>query len=387
MSAAADTGETRPAPAVIPRFGERLHDERTAALLGIALGVMFTVCLATGLLSHLIQHPPAWFTWPSRPAGFYRVSQGVHVTTGIALIPVVLAKLWVVYPHLFAWPPVKDLAHAVERLTLLPLVGGMIFLLFSGTANVALWYPWEFSFPVAHYWATWITLGAIVAHVTAKASIVRRSVGRPRGNSREPAATNDRRSFLGAVAAASGTLVLATVGQTFRPLQAISVLGPRDPRVNVQGVPVNKAVSESTGLAEAVASPDYRLVVRGAVERELSLTREELRALPQHTARLPIACVEGWSAEADWTGVRVRDLLAMAGADTGVEVGVESLQQRGSFRASTLNPKHAADRDTLLALQINGEDLHPDHGFPVRLIGPNRPGVQQTKWVSELVVR
>ncbi|HUW04507.1 MAG TPA: molybdopterin-dependent oxidoreductase [Acidimicrobiales bacterium] len=390
MNSHAEATERVRPPVTLPRFGERLHDERSAALVGMALGAMFSICLATGVLSHLIQHPPGWFTWPARPAGFYRVSQGVHVTTGIALIPVVLAKLWIVYPKLFRWPPIDDVADAVERLTLLPLVGGMIFLLFSGTANVALWYPWEFSFPVAHYWATWITVGAMVAHVSAKATIIGRTVRRRQATPEATPTTTttaDRRSFLGAVAAASGTLAVATVGQTFRPLAAISVLGPRDPRVNVQGVPVNKAVGESSGLAEAVASPSYRLVVRGRVDQELSFSREDLLAMPQHTARLPIACVEGWSAEADWTGVRVRDLLAMAGARAGAEVGVESLQQRGSFRASVLNSKHAADRDTLLALKINGEDLHPDHGFPVRLIGPNRPGVQQTKWVAELVVR
>ena len=50
-------------------------------------------------------------------------------------IPVVLAKLWIVYPKLFRWPPIDDVADAVERITLLPLVGGMIFLLFSGTAT------------------------------------------------------------------------------------------------------------------------------------------------------------------------------------------------------------------------------------------------------------
>lgn len=381
---------SQPAPAFLPRFGERFHDERTAALVGIALGSLFSICLATGLLSHLIQHPPGWFTWPPRPAGFYRFSQGLHVTTGIALIPVVLAKLWIVYPKLFSWPPVENVAHAVERLTLLPLVGGMVFLLFSGTANIALWYPWKFSFPVGHYWATWITLGAMIAHLTAKATIIRRSVGRPRGaplRAESAEVVADRRSFLGGVAAASGALVLATVGQTYRPLRALSVLGPRDPRVNVQGVPVNKSVNESNGLADAVMAPDYRLVVRGRVERELSLSRDDLLALTQHTARLPIACVEGWSAEADWSGVRIRDLLEMAGASANADIGVESLQRGGSFRASTLNAKQAADRDTLLALTINGETLHPDHGFPARLIGPNRPGVQQTKWVSELVVR
>jgi DMSO/TMAO reductase YedYZ molybdopterin-dependent catalytic subunit len=52
-----------------------------------------------------------------------------------------------------------------------------------------------------------------------------------------------------------------------------------------------------------------------------------------------------------------------------------------------LSPAHAGDGDTLLALFLDGEPLHPDHGYPVRLIGPNRPGVLQTKWVSELRVR
>jgi DMSO/TMAO reductase YedYZ molybdopterin-dependent catalytic subunit len=40
----------------------------------------------------------------------------------------------------------------------------------------------------------------------------------------------------------------------------------------------------------------------------------------------------------------------------------------------------------LLAVELDGQPLHIDHGFPVRLIGPNRPGVLQTKWVSRLVV-
>ena len=40
-----------------------------------------------------------------------------------------------------------------------------------------------------------------------------------------------------------------------------------------------------------------------------------------------------------------------------------------------------------LALEVNGETLHLDHGYPIRLIGPNRPGTMQTKWVNRLVVR
>ncbi|MGH2759123.1 MAG: molybdopterin-dependent oxidoreductase, partial [Actinomycetota bacterium] len=77
-------------------FRSLLHQERIAAWLGIALGVAFGTSFLTGLLSHLIQHPPGWFEWPSRPAGLYRITQGVHVATGIASIPLLLAKLWVV---------------------------------------------------------------------------------------------------------------------------------------------------------------------------------------------------------------------------------------------------------------------------------------------------
>ena len=64
--------------------GTTVRTERVAATLGIALGVMFTICFLTGVLSHLIQDPPSWFTWPARPAGTYRVTQGLHIATGIA---------------------------------------------------------------------------------------------------------------------------------------------------------------------------------------------------------------------------------------------------------------------------------------------------------------
>ena len=105
----------RPAWWPSERFRSPLHSERTAAVLGIALGVTFSVCFLTGLWSHLVQHPPEWFSRPPRPAGLYRVSQGVHVATGLASIPLLFAKLWTVYPKLFTWPPFRlSLIHISE---------------------------------------------------------------------------------------------------------------------------------------------------------------------------------------------------------------------------------------------------------------------------------
>ncbi len=361
-----------------PRRGDR-----TAALLGIALGSCFLVCFLTGLLSHLIQHPPSWFEWPARPAGLYRVTQGVHVATGIAAIPLLFAKLWTVYPRLFQTPAVRDVAHALERLSLVPLIGGALFMLVTGVANIDLWYPWPFFFPAGHYWMAWVTIGALVVHIGAKITVTRGALTRRAA----PAPVNhDRRRFLTFALASSALLTVATIGQTVAPLRRLALLAPRRPDHGTQGFPVNKSAAEA-GVTAAGTDPSYRLVVERDGTELARLTVADLRALPQRQATLPISCVEGWSASRRWTGVAVRDLLVAAGVPEPAEVEVVSLEAPGLYSQSVVNRDQAADRDTLLALDVEGEPLAPDHGAPLRLIGPNRPGVLQTKWVTRVVVR
>ncbi len=374
-------------------FPSDLHRARVAAWLGIALGVTFTVCFLTGMLSHLIQHPPSWFHWPPRPSGLYRLTQGIHVATGIASIPLLVAKLWVAYPHLFTVPPVRSVAHAVERISLVPLVGGSIFMLLSGVASISRWLPWGFSFPAAHYAVAWVTVGALVVHVGAKVGVARLAISPRSPDAGLEAAVEEadrgglsRRGFFAAVAAASATLVAFTVGQTFRPLAPIAVLAPRDPRVGPQGLPVNKTAAVA-GVTEAATDPAYRLEITGNVPAPRSFSLAELQAMPQRTATLPIACVDGWSANAVWSGVAVWDVLAAAGAPQGAMARVTSLQRASApYSSSELDPAQLEDPDTLLALAISGEPLDIDHGYPVRLVGPNRPGVQQTKWVAGVEV-
>ena len=383
-------------------YQSSLRDERLAAYLGASLGILFTVCFVTGLYSHLQQHPQAWLPIPARPAGLYRFSQGLHVAAGIASVPVLIAKLWLVWPRFVAFPAVKRASHLVERIGLFPLVGGGIFMAFSGVANIAQWYPWRFSFTASHFWMAWVTMGAIVAHVGAKWAISRRALRRPSrrpalaeadpvlGTSADAAALPGgtgltRRGLLGTVVAASGLLSLTTVGQTFSPLRRLALLAPRDPGVGPQGYPVNRG-SGNAGVRDLARSPDYRLTVGGRVATPLSFDHAQLLALPAKTATLPIACVEGWSYSASWSGVPVRDLLTMAGADPDRTILVESLEPNGAYRTSTLNPGQAGDRDTLLATHLDGEPLALDHGFPCRLIAPNRAGVLQTKWVTKVTV-
>jgi hypothetical protein len=188
-----------------------------------------------------------------------------------------------------------------------------------------------------------------------------------------------RRAFVVAAGLGVGAVTLTTVGQSFSPLGAVSVLSPRVPGLGPQGLPVR----QTAGRARVTdVGADYRLVVEGPNRLELTLV--DLAAFPQRTERLPITCVEGWSASATWTGVRLGDLLEKAGLPRDTEVTVESLQERGLYRKSTVAPPHAASPRTLLATGLDGSPLDPDHGYPVRLIAPNRPGVLQTKWVTKV---
>ncbi|WP_268241680.1 molybdopterin-dependent oxidoreductase, partial [Dactylosporangium sucinum] len=325
------------------------------------------------------QHPPGWFHWPARPVQLYRVTQGLHVATGLACIPLLTAKIWSVYPRLFAWPPVRDLPQALERAAVALLSAAAVFELVTGLLNIAYWYSaMPFGFLGAHYWTAWLLAGALLLHLAAKLPLLRRTPQRP-----APAAAGawTRRGVLALAGSAAGVVTVATAGQTVRPLRHLSVLAPRVPGIGPQGLPVNKTAA-SAGVARV--DERYRLIVTGPGGRHaLGLT--DLAALPQVTADLPISCVEGWSAGARWQGVRVADLLRLVGAGgLDLTVTVESLQPSGPYRTSALEPAVARDPLTLLALRIGDEPLHLDHGYPCRLVAPNRPGVLQTKWVAAL---
>jgi DMSO/TMAO reductase YedYZ molybdopterin-dependent catalytic subunit len=192
-----------------------------------------------------------------------------------------------------------------------------------------------------------------------------------------------RRGLLRTTWVAAGVAVLATAGSTVPILRKVSVFGVRSGD-GPAGIPINKSAAAAK-VAPAAMSGDYRFSVAYGDE-ERSFTRDELLAMEQRTETLPIACVEGWSASGMWSGVRVRDLLDLVGGPSGSDVLVVSLQESGPYRETVLQGNFADDDRTLLALALEGEPLALDHGYPARLIAPNRPGVLQTKWVTRLEV-
>jgi DMSO/TMAO reductase YedYZ molybdopterin-dependent catalytic subunit len=163
-----------------------------------------------------------------------------------------------------------------------------------------------------------------------------------------------------------------------------------------------------------IAAEAYRLEIGGAVARSLTLTYRDLLALPRHSVRATLECAGNsrihltppaggvqWDAgavsTAEWTGVRLCDLLQEAGvAQDACEVVLEGAD-RGTppdeprppqpiSYARSLPLAKALASETLVAYAMNGEELTPDHGFPVRAIVPGYYGMASTKWLTRIQV-
>jgi DMSO/TMAO reductase YedYZ molybdopterin-dependent catalytic subunit len=156
-----------------------------------------------------------------------------------------------------------------------------------------------------------------------------------------------------------------------------------------------------------VDAADWRLELDGSVDRQLSLSLDELRARPSVTRTVTMECAgngrarlspralsQPWLLEAvgnaEWTGTPLRPLLEEAGItgravevvftglDRGVEGGVDQHYQR------SLPVEEALGDDALLAWAMNGQPLPPQHGFPLRLLVPGWYGMTSVKWLGRI---
>src|SRR6266511_2437074 len=153
----------------------------------------------------------------------------------------------------------------------------------------------------------------------------------------------------------------------------------------------------------------WRLEIGGRVRIPLSLSLDDLRARPAATAPVTLECAgngrarlsprpvsQPWIVEAvgtaAWTGTPLRPLLeeagleddvadvVFAGLDRGIEGGVDQRYER------SLSVAEAMRDDVLLAFEMNGQPLPPQHGFPLRLIVPGWYGMTNVKWLDSITV-
>jgi DMSO/TMAO reductase YedYZ molybdopterin-dependent catalytic subunit len=391
------------------------------SFLGTLLVPTITVIALTGFVSHWAYHPelagnattnpafdiPVLFPLPqSWPPWVYAVTQGTHITLGLMTVPLVLAKLWSVIPKLFTRPVVRNLAGALERLSLLLLVGSVLVEFTTGILAVEYYSLPRFNFYAIHYYGAWVFGTVFVLHACVKLPTVRRAY-RARGvleplraslleTRPEPAGSSDlapvkpasptisRRGLLALLGGASLTIFAVQVGESIGgPFRRLALMAPRG-RVfgtGPNGFQVNTTAAAAK-ISETATGSAWRLEVVGATT--VSLSREQLLAMAQSTETLTISCTEGWSTTQHWTGVRLIDLARLVHAPPGAILRAVSIQSDGANSSASLAHEQYSDERSLLALRVNGADLSPDHGYPARVIVSDGPGVHNTKWVRGL---
>ncbi len=152
---------------------------------------------------------------------------------------------------------------------------------------------------------------------------------------------------------------------------------------------------------------DWRLRVLGAVERELSLSYDDLRSLTRRSVTVTMECAgngrarltprplsQPWLVEAigtaEWTGAALHEVLARAGIEpsavelvfTGADRGIQGEVEHDYARSLTV--ADATREEVLLAYEMNGQPLEPQHGYPLRLVVPDWYGMTSVKWLASI---
>ncbi len=140
----------------------------------------------------------------------------------------------------------------------------------------------------------------------------------------------------------------------------------------------------------ATGFADWRLVVDGLVNRPLSLSLAQLKALPARTQITRHDCVEGWSAIAQWTGPQLGGLLHAAGLQPHARYIVFHCADNlggpgeGGKYYESIDLFDAFHPQTILAHTMNGQPLAVPHGAPIRLRVERQLGYKQAKYVMRI---
>ncbi|MDQ0643194.1 molybdopterin-dependent oxidoreductase [Microbacterium murale] len=296
-----------------------------------------------------------------------------------------------------------------------PPWGTVVLLLLGGVATVAVVSRAQSS----ALWALPAIIGTIGACLLLRLAIRRlhdwsETAATMHGESSEPGVAPTRRSFLLLLGGSAAVAVVVGVGARIANAASVAVTTVREaislPKPTTTAAPIPAGSSlDIEGLSPLITPNDdfyridtalqvpaidpstWRLRVTGMVENELEISFDELLALPLTETIITLMCVSNevggdLIGNAVWLGYPIRELLAEAKPQSGADM-VLSTSVDGFTASTPLEILEDENRNSILAVGMNGAPLPAEHGFPVRMVVPGLYGyVSATKWVTELKV-
>ena len=376
-----------------------------SAVLGAGLGELTAALIApqaspfAAIGSALIDLAPSWAK--DAAIALFGTNDKLALLVGIAVVLILVAagagllELW--KPP---WGRVVMLAFGAV---------GIVAAMTRAGAGILDWIPSTVAGVVAA-----LALGLLMKRIPAAESVSApdAAIGADAA-SEDSAPAFERRSFLVWTGGAAAIGILAAVGGSLARAGSQAVTTVRQaiklpaPAVTAPPIPAGADLG-ITGLAPIITPnevfyridtalivpqvdpAEWSLRIHGLVEDEVTLTWDELLALPLEESVTTLACVSNpvggdLIGNAVWLGYPIRELLARAKPANDADMVLS--RSIDGFTASTPLEVLTDDRNAILAVGMNGEPLPPEHGFPVRMVVPGLYGyVSATKWVVELEV-
>jgi hypothetical protein len=330
------------------------------------VGLMVLLWLALGLVTAvpLFFGRRGWWDPVLQPLALV-----VHIYVGMLSVPFIAAKAWGTWRLLAGVqsareaPAIERAASAVLIAFVLVLYGSGVLLVWNAVAEGNAWLK------DVHLYFTFAAAAPLSWHLYRRLAQSWRAIQQLPTALRSggwSARLYSRRSllFLSLAVALSAVLRWALPARTMED--------PNDFPVTNFGSP-----------AGSIDLEKWRLVIRGAVGRPLSLSYQEILGMSREHHRYSLDCITGWSASRAWEGIPIAQLLDMA-QPVDPESRLRFLSTTGYD--VTVSPQRYRRPGAMLATHVEGVPFTHDHGFPLRLMVPGVVGEENVKWLAEIEV-
>jgi DMSO/TMAO reductase YedYZ molybdopterin-dependent catalytic subunit len=147
--------------------------------------------------------------------------------------------------------------------------------------------------------------------------------------------------------------------------------------------PIGDQRNNALAGTQTIDRATYTLTVDGLVDTPLTLTYDDLLALPQQDRLMPLNCVEGWSFTAKWTGPSLNDIFAKAGVKPEAKIVIFYTTDDPSGYSS-LDLPYVVDNNIIIALKDNDITLPAERGFPFQVVAMSKYGYKWAKWITRI---